>query len=372
MNLARWFSLFVPLAVPALGVAVPSDKAPMITPQVDQRVELFSIIFRLAGNPEYNMNHLAKYSSEIDNYFASVKDNAAITQARKLFHDHGISFDAVMAMAISVSPPPELKPLAPFGDGVPKSRWDGVDTEGFLRLVRDFYHESRFGEFFTAHAKMYRVAEERFASTFRSVNLGWYPKFYGSKADLDYHLILGMNNGAGNYGPHLVLPGGRTELFSIIGCWTHDADGNPVYPQDRGYLRTIVHEFNHSFVNPAVSAHWQEFGAAETVFQSVADKMRRQAYVTAQTMVQESLVRAAVIVYFRDSGEGPLSIERRVRDEQKLGFLWMDQLVDLVEQYETQRSKYPTFAAFMSAAGQFYAILAPRMKDLSKSFEVQR
>jgi len=52
-------------------------------------------------------------------------------------------------------------------------------------------------------------------------------------------------------------------------------------------------------------------------------------------------------------------------------FLWMDQLVYLVDHYESQRSQYPTFAAFMPATRQFCASLAPRMKDLSRSFEVR-
>jgi len=40
------------------------------------------------------------------------------------------------------------------------------------------------------------------------------------------------------------------ELFSIIGCWTHDDAGDPTYPSDQAYLSTIIHEFNHSFVKP--------------------------------------------------------------------------------------------------------------------------
>ncbi|MGA2005174.1 MAG: hypothetical protein ABSG70_17440 [Terriglobales bacterium] len=37
---------------------------------VDERVELVSIVFRLAGNPEYNMSPLKGYTSDIDRYFS--------------------------------------------------------------------------------------------------------------------------------------------------------------------------------------------------------------------------------------------------------------------------------------------------------------
>ena len=40
---------------PTLGEAT-------LSPEVDPRVELLSIVFRLAGNPEYNMSPLKTYS----------------------------------------------------------------------------------------------------------------------------------------------------------------------------------------------------------------------------------------------------------------------------------------------------------------------
>ena len=50
-------------------------------PRVDERVELLSIVFRLAGNSEYNMNLLPAYTVEIDRYFAPYKDHPAVVAA---------------------------------------------------------------------------------------------------------------------------------------------------------------------------------------------------------------------------------------------------------------------------------------------------
>jgi len=41
-----------------------------LVPHVDERVELLSVVFRLAGNFEYNMSQLALYTTDIDRYFA--------------------------------------------------------------------------------------------------------------------------------------------------------------------------------------------------------------------------------------------------------------------------------------------------------------
>src|SRR5208283_516209 len=110
-----------------------------------------------------------------------------------------------MAMAISLSAPPGLKPLAAFTPTVPDGRWAG-ESARFLPLLRDFYRDSNFAEFFATHKSMYRLAEERFSATLAAVDFGWYRRFYGEEAALEYHLILGLNNGGGNYGPRLERP----------------------------------------------------------------------------------------------------------------------------------------------------------------------
>lgn len=340
-------------------------------PQVDARVELLSIVFRLAGNSEYNMDRLPRYSAEIDRYFAPYKNHPAVQMAHELAEKSGVGFDAVMAMAISLSPPPELKPLVSFTSTIPDKRWGTADAEKFLPLLRNFYHDSKFAEFYSAHQPFYRTAEERFAETLGLVNFAWYQTFYGKAPSLKYHLILGLNNGGGNYGPHLVDADGSLELFSIIGCWSHDDGGDPAYPKEQGYLATIIHEFNHSFVNPAIAEHWSDFSGADSVYASVAEQLQRLAYGDAQTMVNESLVRAAVIVYFQQNGEDSRKNLKRIREEQRLGFFWMDRLVDMLKQYEEQRGRYPTFSSYAPQVASFYRELAPHATEALAAFDAR-
>ena len=350
-----WLSLLLLVIVSGWCRAQPA--AAKLQPRVDERVELMSIVFRLADNFEYNMNTLPAYSSDIDRYFGPYKNHPAVQMAHMLADKNGVGFDAVMAMAISLSPPPELKPLVAFTSEVPDSRW-GPDAERFLPLLRSFYRDTKFENFYAAHQSMYRLAGKRFAMTLGTADFGWYPRFYGGRPDLAYHLILGMNNGGGNYGPRLVYLDGRMELFSIIGCWTHDSAGNPTYPPDQGYLATIIHEFNHSYVNPAVAEHWKQFSDTDRVYSTVSEQMKRMAYDNAETMVNESLVRAAVIIYFQQTGEDNRSNLKRIREEQRNGFFWMDRLVESLKRYEMQRAHYPTFTSYIPQIASFYRDLA--------------
>lgn len=71
-----------------------------IKPKVDERVELMSIVFRLAGNPEYNDENNKRYADDIESYFSAYKNSDLILYAKSLRENRGISYDAVMSMAV--------------------------------------------------------------------------------------------------------------------------------------------------------------------------------------------------------------------------------------------------------------------------------
>src|SRR5437879_6744266 len=90
-----------------------------VSPKVDPRVELLSIVFRLAGNSEYNMSPLKTYTADIDAYFSPYKDHPAVTLARKLASERDVGFDAVMGMSVRLSSPLAIKDIVAFTDDVP-------------------------------------------------------------------------------------------------------------------------------------------------------------------------------------------------------------------------------------------------------------
>ena len=67
---------------------------------VDRRVELLSIVFRLAGNPEYNMKFAKNYISDIDTYFDPFKMDPLIGFAKELAKEKNMGFSKVMFLAV--------------------------------------------------------------------------------------------------------------------------------------------------------------------------------------------------------------------------------------------------------------------------------
>jgi hypothetical protein len=340
----------------------------VLVPKVDKRVELLSIVFRLAGSDEYNMSNLKKYTSDIDDYFRDFKDHPVIQFAKQLRAERGVSFDAVMGMAVHLSQPPDLNPIVEFSDTIPEQRWGKSNALKFVALLQEFYRDAHFERFFETHRELYREVEHRFQGITQNVDLPWYKHFYGEMPKGTFNLLIGVNNGGGNYGPRVVFPDGREELFSIIGAGRIDSTGMPVF--GKSSLPTIIHEFNHSFVNPVVDAHFEKFAAAvQTVFEPVAQQMERMAYGDSRTMLKESLVRAAVISYFQTHANDSATVGIMIKEEQANGFVWMDELYSLLSTYESRRSEYPTFESFMPAVVSFYTGLASRIQTKMQLYD---
>ena len=81
---------------------------------VDQRVELMAILFKFAGNREFNQNNFQPYIADIERHFGAFRNHEAVTIARGLRGQYGLGFANVMAVAIRVSDPPALRERVPF------------------------------------------------------------------------------------------------------------------------------------------------------------------------------------------------------------------------------------------------------------------
>ena len=75
-------------------------KAQPLAPQVNENVELMSILSRMAGFPEYHMDVAGQYITDIDSHFKDRTNHPVVQYMKKLRSEHGISYDAVMSMAV--------------------------------------------------------------------------------------------------------------------------------------------------------------------------------------------------------------------------------------------------------------------------------
>jgi len=338
------------------------EKQLIETPKVDKRVELLSIVFRLAGNQEYHATFFKKYTDKVDDHFNAFKEHELIKFAKEL-NGKGISFDAVVSMAVILDD--HLNPLIDFSTTLPEKRWTKEDATKFVRLLKKFYKDAACEAFFRENEALFQEVSNRFSPVYKTLDLNWFQSFYGIKADENFNIIISPGCGGQNYGPSYSLPNAKKEVFAIMGTWQVDESGMPVYEKD-DYLPLIVHEFNHSYVNSLLAkqeASFEESG--KKIYKAEEYEMsRQQAYGNWQIMLDEALVRASVIKYFMDHGASELETGKMMVKEFINGFIWIKELVDELKNYDHQRNLYPTLESYMPVLSTAYKSFADKISQI--------
>ena len=319
-------------------------KAQSISVQVSENVELMSIISRMAGYPEYNMDIAGKYIKDIDAYFNEHTHHPAVKYMHKLRRENGISYDAVMSMAVHLKNHDGTFSLIEEDVPTLEKRWKNVDKTEFLSHLNDFYKDTEFNKFFKAHKSLYEKGLDSYRNNvMKYLDTDWYSDFYGNKPQETFSVIIGFCNGGGNYGVNRKITGKDKEVFAIVGYYVNKEDV-PMY--DKEYLPTLVHEFNHSFINYLLDEnkypnHVKQLEQAATdLFESSRWSMSKQAYGNWKTMINESLVRAAVICYMLDKEYKIEDVKKELSEQVQRNFRWMPELVTLMRKYEKNQDRY--------------------------------
>jgi hypothetical protein len=124
-----------------------------------------------------------------------------------------------------------------------------------------------------------------------------------------------------------------------------DAAGLPAF--DSTDVNTVVHELNHPYLTAVLRSAPRELRTiADSLFAGVVPQMRRMGYGSADAMLNEALVRAAVVRYL-SAHAGPSAAETEIEAQRSVGFVWIRTIVDAMAEYESRRDNYPTFTAFL-------------------------
>lgn len=317
----------------------------------DPNVELLAITFRLAGRSEYNLTRVPTWAAAVDRHFEPHRNHLAVDMARRW----GFGFFIPMNLAVHLTPAPDLAERVPFAASSSlHRRWTAFpdSTRVFVERIRDFSQKAEFQAFWATQQPLLDSAAARLGGVARAVDRHWLDRFWGRAASMNYVLVPALTNGSASYGQEYVSPADVAEGYALIGVTRVDHAGFPLF--DSTDEPTILHELNHPYVSALVRQYAAELGpSAEALFAGGADAMRAQAYGSWDAMINESLVRAAVVHYYRVHGAS-IQAERILAQEMDSGFLWMNDLVTLLEQYELDRQQYRSMVEFMPRIVSFF------------------
>lgn len=344
--------------LPGACVDVPADTTPpdpAVEIRVDPGVELLAILFHMAGRDEYNMTRVTRWEAAVDSHFGRYAEHPAVEMTERLAGPYGVGYFVPMNLAVHLGAPPALAVRSPLtGSSSIHRTWTTYPdtTARYLELVRSFARVAGFEDFLRSQRVLIDSTEARLRRLVdETVETGWLDEFWGVDPGARFILVPGLTNGRASYGVEYE-DGATRELYAIIGVTETDDAGLPVFGSD--FAATVVHELNHPYANPLVEAWLDSLrGPAEALHGADADAFRSQAIGSGETLVMESLVRAAVARY-RLAREGAAALEEEVAEQVELGFAWMPGLVALLGDYEADRERWPTMAAFMPRIEAFF------------------
>lgn len=304
----------------------PTGVDPRITIAVDRRVELLSIVSRLAEYPEY-LKPSTPYAAAVDAHFARWREHPAVATARALRREHGIGYNAPIGLAAYLDD--DLQPLRPLTPPLPDldERWNAVDLDAYLHQLQDFALASDLTGFLASQRAYHARVEAALRAALDGHRIvDWYDAHFGARPTASFRVVPGLLSGDMSYSAQATTTDGA--IHSLLVVYLHRPDAAGVPTANRDLVYTVVHEFAHGYVNPALAAHADVvLPAAEPLFTRHADVMARQHYPSAAIMANESVVRALVVLYATDRGPEGAAVAQMVHERQQ-GFLWIKLLAD--------------------------------------------
>lgn len=331
--------------------------------KVDERFELTSSVFALAGVPAYCQCAIPSYWEDIKKELAPYEMTEAINFVRELHQLHSISYDAVSTTAEMLDIKAGEIRLQQQYDSINiskiDSRWNNELFAKYIRMLNVFYNQSNYHQFFEKHRAQFEIAEKRMDSLLKNTVTKWFESFYGKQLNERTNIYISLCNGPNNY----ALQNGV-----LIGLGA-DEQGLPS-PDSEGTLAMLIHELSHHFTNPIFDRHWAEMElAANKMYPYVKDMTALIGYGSTQTVFGEWMNNLFMLMYMRETGIHPGVIRATVKSLTEGGFIWMQRSVEFMDNFYAHRDRYPHIDDFMPQLIAFIDYTADHFTEVIDEYE---
>ena len=329
--------------------------------KTDERFELTSILFALAGAPEYCMCPIPSYFQDIVDELAPFDRSAPVEYARELHQIHRIGYDAVATTAAMLEIEDGVIRLRPEYDasGIADldSRWNEELLRKYIRMLNEFYVLSNFHTFYEEHRPLYEAAEKRMDRVLEQIDCGRFESLFGVPLDPEeMSVYVSLTNGPSNYS----VPGGVLIGMSV------DREGVPDTAPGTDFL--LVHEMAHHYTNPILDRFEGRMRqAADAIYPHVAEQMACNAYGSAEVMIGEWFNNLCTLLslWEPDTKEMEEQSDNLVRR----GFLWMPRSIACMKEFYARRDRYPRIEDFMPQLIAFLDHTAEHFEEVLLEYE---
>lgn len=326
--------------------------------KVDKRFELTSIMFALAGVPEYCQCAIPSYLQDIKTYFEPYEQTVPINYIRKLHQLHNIGYDAVSTIAsmleitngeIQLQRQYAIHDIEEYD-----SRWTSDLLTDYIFMLNQFYTESDFQNFWETHTELYNMYEKQMNVVLQSISDEWIKTFYGKQDASKLQTYICLNNGPHNYAVRDGI---------LIG----------VLPNRNGnveQLFTILHEVGHHYSNSLLKPYWPQMeDAANRMYPYIKDMMIKSSYANAQISLLEGINNLFTLMYFKEHDESNVMFRWHLKNYTEKGFIWLPYAVKFMANFYADRQRYPCIRDFIPQLVAFINDMSSRYNIIIREFE---
>jgi hypothetical protein len=269
---------------------------------VDEKFELISIIFRLAGNWEYNIGYsnldieypfsdeelqgyldgTNDYQREVAKFFKKYAGHEAVAYARELSTGYlKLGFDAPFMFAVHIEKKDGKFVFIEDIDSLFDGRWNDGRAEKFLSLFNKFYTDTNYVEFYNSHIPYFEEITQKFVDEYyQYVDLEWFSKYVDIS---NLRSILSPSNSVCNYA--------ATVNDKIVYCLVREKTAG-----------AVIHEYCHSFGNPLAEKLYKENAEFKKWCDDSVDIEKMPYYNQGWVMANEYVTDAYTILYHVQHG----------------------------------------------------------------------
>lgn len=345
-----------------------------LIPKVDERMELLSIVYKLAVANDYDVDTLNPvYSKAVYNHFNRYSNHPFIKYIKQIADSLAkdsidIGNWEIPSIAMHISQPPDFSPLITFHDTAYADGWDDrtLLTEKFIALLKQFYKDTDCSTFFKLQQSYYETVDREVEREIIQVNKKWFENFFTLPATENYYAITSLQNiGVWDY-IRVNFSNNRRNTYTVFGCDTFDKNGIPTNFANPQIARKYLHEYIHAFTNQLVDKNiFVLQKPAEIILSNpkVWEHVKGAFYNNWQFILYESLVRACSVKYISGNEGFETTRDKEILMQEKYGFFWMRGLVEKLDDYEKNRSKYKSLEDFMPEIKKYFEKVAEDIKD---------
>lgn len=284
-------------------------------------------------------------------YFKNFKDDIAVRKTQEILAETSVTGDLVLQGLLYSTELPKTKVIYRLN---PYWKKKESELKAYLKVLKRFYETANVEGFLKKNKQFYEGAKSEAESHLDKMLIPTMEEYFG-ESNPNYRLIVipispfGMGFGA-NVGT------GKDKILYQIISPANDLDwhknlsdykefGYSGKGSDAYYRDLVAHEFCHSFLTPIIKQekYRERINQTDSLFVPELDSiMKKQSYGDWWSFVNEHLVRVASIRISKKLCIKDLE-EMRTDNVVDKGFILIPDAEKLLEEYENNRERYPTF-----------------------------